>query len=99
MVQRFLRNVCRDIGSLKSLHTLFDKYFDHMLVKLEHSALAKVTGKSLMANLLQELIFLSGTYMLPLLILTSEVESFSIIQMVLQLCWWNFNKIVWSKLL
>ena len=58
MVQNFLRIVCRDIGSLKSLHTLFDKYFDHMLVKLEHSALAMVAGKSLMANLLQELIFL-----------------------------------------
>ena len=24
-----------DIGSLKSLHTLFDKYLDHMLVKSE----------------------------------------------------------------
>ena len=24
-----------DIGSLKSLHTLFDKYLDHMLVKFE----------------------------------------------------------------
>ena len=24
-----------DIGSQKSLHTLFDKYLDHMLVKLE----------------------------------------------------------------
>ena len=24
-----------DIGSLKSLHTLFDNYLDHMLVKLE----------------------------------------------------------------
>ena len=24
-----------DIGSLKSLHTLFDKYLDHMLVKFK----------------------------------------------------------------
>ena len=24
-----------DTGSLKSLHTLFDKYLDHMLVKFE----------------------------------------------------------------
>ena len=24
-----------DIGSLKSLHTLFDKYLDHMLMKFE----------------------------------------------------------------
>ena len=24
-----------DIGSLKSLHTLFDKYLDHMLIKFE----------------------------------------------------------------
>ena len=27
-----------DIGSLKSLHTLFDKYLDHMLVKIEQKA-------------------------------------------------------------
>ena len=26
-----------DIGSLKSLHTLFDKYVDHMLVKFEQN--------------------------------------------------------------
>ena len=26
-----------DIGSLKSLHTLFDKYLDHMLVKFEQN--------------------------------------------------------------
>ena len=26
-----------DIGSLKSLHTLFDKYLDHMLVKFERN--------------------------------------------------------------
>ena len=26
-----------DIGSLMSLHTLFDKYLDHMLVKLEQN--------------------------------------------------------------
>ena len=25
-----------DIGSLKSIYTLFDKYLDHMLVKFEH---------------------------------------------------------------
>ena len=25
-----------DIGSLKSLQTLFDKYLDHMLMKFEH---------------------------------------------------------------
>ena len=28
-------NADADIGSLKSLHTLFDKYLDHMLVKFE----------------------------------------------------------------
>ena len=27
-----------DIGSLKSLHTLFDKYLDHMLVKFEQTS-------------------------------------------------------------
>ena len=26
-----------DIGSFKSLHTLFDKYFDHILVKFEQN--------------------------------------------------------------
>ena len=26
-----------DIGNLKSLHTLFDKYLDHMLVKFEQN--------------------------------------------------------------
>ena len=26
-----------DIGSLKSLHTLFDKYFDHIRVKFEQN--------------------------------------------------------------
>ena len=26
-----------DIGSLKSLHELFDKYLDHILVKLEQN--------------------------------------------------------------
>ena len=26
-----------DIGSLKSLHTLFDKYLDHMLVKFDQN--------------------------------------------------------------
>ena len=26
-----------DIESLKSLHTLFDKYLDHMLMKFEHN--------------------------------------------------------------
>ena len=82
--KHILRNVCRDIGSLKSLLTLFDKYFDHMLVKLEHSALATVAGKSLMANLLQKLIFLSGTSMLPLVMLTSKSK-------VSQLYRWCYN--------
>ena len=27
-----------DIGSLKSLHTLFDKYLDHLLVKFEQKS-------------------------------------------------------------
>ena len=26
-----------DVGSLKSLRTLFDKYLDHILVKFEHN--------------------------------------------------------------
>ena len=30
-----------DIGSLKSLHTLFDKYFDHMLVKIEQNRMVR----------------------------------------------------------
>ena len=30
-----------DIGSLKSLHTLLDKYLDHMLVKLEQNRMVR----------------------------------------------------------
>ena len=30
-----------DIESLKSLHTLFDKYFDHMLVKFEQNRMVR----------------------------------------------------------
>ena len=30
-----------DIGSLKSLHTLFDKYLDHMLVEFEQNRMAR----------------------------------------------------------
>ena len=32
-----------DIGSLKSLHTLFDKYLDHMLVKFEQNRMVWTT--------------------------------------------------------
>ena len=32
-----------DIGSLNSLHTLFDKYLDHMLVKFEQNLVVKTT--------------------------------------------------------
>ena len=30
-----------DIGSLKSLHTLFDKYLDHMLVKFDQNRMVQ----------------------------------------------------------
>ena len=30
-----------DIGSLKTLHTLFDKYLDHMLVKFEQNRMVQ----------------------------------------------------------
>ena len=30
-----------DIGSLKSLHTLFEKYLDHMLVKFEQNGMVR----------------------------------------------------------
>ena len=30
-----------DIGSLKSLHTLFDKYLDHMLVEFEQNRMVR----------------------------------------------------------
>ena len=30
-----------DIGSLKSLHTLFDKYLDHMLVEFEQNRMVQ----------------------------------------------------------
>ena len=32
-----------DIGSLKSLHTLFDKCLDHMLVEFEQSRMVQTT--------------------------------------------------------
>ena len=32
-----------DIGSLKSLHTLFDKYFNHMKVKFEQNRTVQTT--------------------------------------------------------
>ena len=32
-----------DIGSLKSLNTLFDKYLDHMLVKFEQNYMVQTT--------------------------------------------------------
>ena len=32
-----------DIGSLKSLHTLFDKYLDHMLVKFKQKCMVQTT--------------------------------------------------------
>ena len=32
-----------DIGSLKSLHTLFDKYLDHVLVKYEQNCIVQTT--------------------------------------------------------
>ena len=34
-----------DIGSLKSLHTLFVKYLDHMLVKFEQNCMVQTTRK------------------------------------------------------
>ena len=30
-----------DVGSLKSLHTLFDKYLDHMLVEFEQNHMVR----------------------------------------------------------
>ena len=32
-----------DIGSLKTFHTLFDKYLDHMLVKFEQNRMVQTT--------------------------------------------------------
>ena len=32
-----------DIGSLKSFHTLFDKYLDHMLMKSEQNCMGQTT--------------------------------------------------------
>ena len=34
-----------DIGSLKYLHTLFDKYLDHMLVKFEQNRMVQTVQK------------------------------------------------------
>ena len=34
-----------DIGSIKSLHTLFDKFVDHMLVKFEQNRMVQTVQK------------------------------------------------------
>ena len=34
-----------DIGSLTSLHTFFDKYLDHMLVKFEQNRMVRTIEK------------------------------------------------------
>ena len=36
-----LPTLIMNIGSLKSLHTLFDKYLDHMLVKFEQNPVVR----------------------------------------------------------
>ena len=37
----YITNADADIGSLKSLHILFDKYLDHMLVKFEQNCMVR----------------------------------------------------------
>ena len=39
-----------DIGSLKFLHTLFDKYLDHMLVKFEQNRVVQTILSFLTKN-------------------------------------------------
>ena len=46
-----------DIGSLKSRHTLFDKYLDHMLVKFEENRIYgnfELFGKKRLTNFEKE---------------------------------------------
>ena len=38
----YVTNADVDIGSLKSLHTLFDGYLDHMLVKFEQNRMVRI---------------------------------------------------------
>ena len=60
------------------------------------SAFATVTRESFSSKLLQNLV---GHFMLPLLMLTSEVGSLSIHYLISiwTTCWCNLNKIAWSK--
>ena len=41
----YVTNSDADIGSLKSLYTLFDKYLDHMLVKFEQNRIVLTTQR------------------------------------------------------
>ena len=55
------------IGSLKSLHTLFDKYLDHMLVKFEQDCMVQTTRNLELFD--KKPGFFKGTQMGPLLVL------------------------------
>ena len=39
----FPATVANGMGSLKSLHTSFDKYLDHMMVKFEYNCMVQTT--------------------------------------------------------
>ena len=41
----YLTTAYADVGSLKSLHTLFGKHFDHILVKFEQNRMGRTIQK------------------------------------------------------
>ena len=69
-------------------------------LRLPMSALATAAGKSFNGKFTAKVNFSIGYFLLPLLMLTSEVCSLSIHYLisVWTTCWCNLNKIVWSKL-
>ena len=63
------------------------------------SALATVERKSYNGKFAAKIDFPIGHFMLPLLMLTLEILSFSIHYLIKiwTTCWWNLNKIIWSE--
>ena len=67
--------------------------------RLPMSAIATVARKSFNGKFTAKIDFPIGHFMLPLLMLTLEVQSLFIHYLICiwSICWWNLNKIVWSE--
>ena len=92
-------------------HTILFQFYEHVVqtfflrnvwrdFRLSMSALATVTRKSSNSKFTVKIDFPIGHFMLPLLMLILEDQSFSIHYLigVWTTCWWNLNQVVWSKL-